>query len=139
MPTVDFYILNSGDEQARLHYACKLAAKAYAQRQPLYIHCNDQAMALSLDDLLWSFDDTSFIPHGLFNDTEHTELPVLLGWADIPENRTILLNLHADAANTDSFERILEIVGTDAKCKQQCRQHYKAYQALDFPLKSHHV
>lgn len=141
MPAVDFYILESSSEQARLSLACKLVAKAYTANQRVYVQCADQTSAETFDALLWSFDDISFIPHGLTESQTTDDTPIMIGWqASTRNNADILLNLHPNIPdNTEHFERILEIVSADPDCKKICREHYKAYQAQDFPLKSHHV
>lgn len=141
MPTVDFYIIDASSEQARFNLACKLVAKAYAGEKQVYIQCADQIRAEQLDALLWSFDDISFIPHSLSSAQDADKAPIIIGWqAPASNDAQILLNLHPDVpADANGYERILEIVTADPDCKKTCREHYKAYQAQDFPLKSRHV
>lgn len=141
MPTVDFYITEATTEQARLNLACKLAAKAYSAKKQVYIHCVDQASAEQCDALLWSFDDISFIPHSLAGTADANHAPITIGWqAPASNDAHILLHLHPDMpTETTHYERIIEIVTADPNCKKTCREHYKAYQAQDFPLKSRHA
>jgi len=138
-PEVDFYILKESSEQARNLLACKLAAKAFATQQRLYIYCNDQQQALAIDDMLWSFNDISFIPHALTHLEYDASMPILIGYTDPTEQSCdILLNLHLDIpSNLENVKRIIEIVYQDAEAKKIARAHYKAYQDGDFPLKSH--
>ena len=138
-PQVDFYILQDTTERACHLLICKLAAKAFAAKQHLYIHCVDQQQALTLDDMLWHFNDISFLPHRLTSAESNTETPIVIGCATAAEqNGEILLNLHPEIpANLEKFKRIIEIVYQDATIKKISRAHYKTYQSNDFPLKSY--
>jgi DNA polymerase-3 subunit chi len=60
---VDFYVLEGAAAAARLRVACRLAEKAYlASQRALIWHC-DRAELETLDELLWTFADGSFVPH----------------------------------------------------------------------------
>ena len=75
MPTVDFYLLNISDKEAIYRFICRLKVdKAYQQQQHVYIHTRALEEAQRLDDLLWTFRDTSFIPHQI-GETTANQLP----------------------------------------------------------------
>lgn len=141
MPSVDFYILSASQEQARYQMACKLTAKAYQAKQTVYIHCSDAKVADQIDALLWSFDDISFIPHSMIGAANEEIPPVLIGHADQACSAAdVLINLSPKIPeNSHDYSRILEIVTADPTCKASCREHYKTYQAADFPLQSHRL
>lgn len=141
MPKVDFYVINDETEKAQLSLACRLASKTYQAQQHLYIYCNDQAQAATLDDMLWSFNDISFIPHSLVQQNQAEALPVLIGYdKSIEITRDMLLNLHREVpATADKFKHIIEIVYQDSETKKIARTHYKAYQDKGFQLESHHL
>ena len=65
MARIDFYVLAQTDERARQLLACKLAEKAWRLENSVYIHTKNAADAERLDELLWTFRDGSFVPHGL--------------------------------------------------------------------------
>ncbi len=69
------------------------------------------AVARQLDELLWTFRDGSFLPHGIVGEMD-VETPVSIG-AAMPESRVpdLLINL-TDAVpdRTGTFPRIAEIV-----------------------------
>ena len=73
MARVDFYILAQSDERARHVLACKLAEKAWRLDNTVYIHTRDRSDAESIDELLWTFRDGSFVPHGLASNQDGTE------------------------------------------------------------------
>ena len=65
MTRVDFYVLPDTADGARLEFACRIAEKAYTQAHRVYVHAASAAEAARLDELLWTFRDTSFVPHAL--------------------------------------------------------------------------
>jgi DNA polymerase-3 subunit chi len=141
MPTVDFYITTADSEAARLNLVCKIVNKAYQQQQQVYIHCADKAQAETLDDLLWQFNDISFIPHSLVDAALEEQPPVVIGFEPATLRKAdVLINCHAELPpKLELFARIIEVVSADPVIKNTARAHYKAYQALDFPLKSHNI
>lgn len=140
-PKVDFYVLDSEAEKARDLLVCKIANKAFLAQQSVYIHCQDQQQAVAFDDMLWSFNDISFIPHALNIADNRDNLPILIGYQSLPQPPyDILLNLAKELPTPlENIKRIIEIVYQDQAIKKTGRTHYKAYQALDFPLKSHQL
>ena len=95
MARVDFYVLAQVDERARHMLACKLAEKAWRLDNTVYIHAGSQADAESLDKLLWTFRDGSFVPHGLAGRNDGTESsPIMIG-SDTKgvDARDLLINL----------------------------------------------
>ncbi|MDH5455573.1 MAG: DNA polymerase III subunit chi, partial [Gammaproteobacteria bacterium] len=83
MARVDFYVLAAADERARHMLACKLAEKAWRLENTVYIHAKDRADAERLDELLWTFRDGSFVPHGLAGRNDGTEVsPIMIGYND---------------------------------------------------------
>jgi len=67
---VDFYVLQSQAPQRRWNFACRLTAKAYLQNLAIVIWSESPGDAKLCDDLLWTFDDRSFVPHRMARDGE---------------------------------------------------------------------
>jgi len=97
MTPVAFYLLVAGGDRRAL--ACRLAQKARQQRAKVFIHCDDVEVARAMDDLLWTFSDTAFLPHALQDDPLATEAAVLIGSRETPEGRA------AAAALADIYAR----------------------------------
>src|ERR1700722_20646121 len=75
----DFYILEGQSPSGRLKLACKLAEKAYLAAQTVLVWHTDPAELRAFDDMLWTFNDGSFVPHeGLPADGALSESPVQL-------------------------------------------------------------
>ena len=47
----------------RIAAACALIGGAWAKRKPLLVYAPDKPVAESIDRLLWTRDQLSFIPH----------------------------------------------------------------------------
>jgi DNA polymerase-3 subunit chi len=140
MAKVDFYITKQESANTRWPIACRLAATR-AAGQSMYILCDSEAEAKAIDDLLWSLDDISFIPHANITQSVAPHPPVLIGYNRLPDSHyDILLNLSRELpALPTTFTQIMEIVCQDPEWKNIQRNHYKAYQTHNFPLESQHI
>ena len=61
---VDFYLLGSAENRSRLLTACRIAEKACEQKLRVSVLAGGPPEAAELDELLWTFSDRSFVPHG---------------------------------------------------------------------------
>ena len=138
---VDFYRIATIETLPRWHMICRLIAKAYQKKHHIHIHCNNQSDAHTLDELLWTFKDDSFIPHTFIGDGPDFPPPVRLGYDNlIPTSRDILINLaQAIPSFHKQFKRILEVVSDDALQKEICREHYRLYREWGYELNTHQV
>ena len=68
---------------ARLRWACRLAEQAAEQGSHVYLQTAGQAEVQRLDELLWTYNDRSFLPHEIFSGSpaSHARVRVLLGEA----------------------------------------------------------
>ena len=78
MSRVDFYILPEGTGTDR--FACTMAKKAWSAGNRVHIHTQSEENARSMDDLLWTFRDISFIPHEIYDGSVNEETPVTIGF-----------------------------------------------------------
>jgi len=139
MPQVDFYILPSADPATRLDFACRLAEKAWRLGHRVYLHCQDAAQREALDGRLWSFKAAAFLPHGAAE--EDAQLPIALGLGDDPgTHRDLLINLALSVPSfCERFERIAELVVSEAAIRQATRTSYRIYRERGYPLQDHRL
>lgn len=137
MTRADFYILGNSTDRAR--FACTLANKAWKQGHHLHILASGRDEAVALDDLLWTFQDISFLPHVLADGTDAGTVPVTIGWPGQPApGEDVLINLTADIpASAASYRRIAEIVADDETLRRQARQRFKQYRDMGFDMHTH--
>ncbi len=139
MSRVDFYILPEGTGTDR--FACTMAKKAWSAGNRVHIHTQSEENAKSIDDLLWTFRDISFIPHEIYGGSVSEETPVTIGFGkSFPEASQVIINLDKEIPGfVNKFERIVEIVGGDETTKQFARQRYKQYKSGDFETHDHKI
>lgn len=147
MPTIDFYYLTKpqdlkGITNHLLMFTCRLLEKAYYKKHEIYVIAENNMQAETLDDLLWTFRDTSFIPHSLIVPEQKIKSPILITAQPqlIPPHNDILLNLNSCITQAASnFHRILEIFTAQAIIEGLDQKHYDYYQAKNYPIKKHNI
>ena len=122
----------------KLQTACRLCAKAVQQNMTVLIYALDTTVLEQLDQLLWSFAPTSFIPHcDIRADSELVSAtPVILSNRIPPGRRfDVLLNLHQQQPpGFDQFSRLIEIADTSPEGKQAARARYRFYKDTNHPI-----
>ena len=140
MSKVDFYVLRSRGELARQEFACKLAEKAYRLENSVHIQVADQSSEKTLDDLLWTFRDGSFVPHEVLAHNGVTApSPVTIGCDKLPEKEPdLLINLgNTIPDNAAAFPRVAEVVTSDDDSLAQSRQRFLEYRENGHSLDTH--
>lgn len=140
LPHVAFYLLNESVPDGKLHAACRLARKAVAQGYTAYIQASDAEQARRLDDLLWTFDQGSFIPHRLDGD-DANPAPVTIGCEPpATEPPDVLIALGRSLPDHfHVYQRIAEVVDGTPEDKELARERYKAYREQGCELATHHI
>ena len=139
MARVDFYIVVEPAMPYR--FVCQLTSKVRGEGYDIYIHAESREAASTIDDLLWTFQDISFLPHLPVDSPEAGDCPIIIGWEG-QENlqRQVLINLSGvSPESTDSYERIIEVVPSDPVYRRQARQRYKDYRDRGLELHSHNI
>lgn len=126
---VDFYVLESADNGGRDIAVCRLAQKAFANGHRVYIRTPDQSTAQRLDDLLWTFNQGSFIPHAVHPAGNDNDYAVLIGGDEPPAAfNDVLIQLAPEPpAVFERFQRVLEVVGPAEDDKQSGRNRFRFY------------
>jgi DNA polymerase-3 subunit chi len=141
-PRVEFYVLDQASGTARLKLACRLAEKAYQVNQTVLLWHTDPEELRMLDDLLWTFDDRSFVPHErLAPGASVSETPVWLSGGALPPGRfDVLINLAPDIPSCfEQAPRIAEIIDGDDARRRAGRARFKAYRDLGLQPVSHNI
>lgn len=148
MTRIDFYILEGpGDRNSnREQFACRIAEKAYRLGHGVYIHTGDPAQSAKLDNLLWTFKQGSFVPHGIDGQSPDPDAAVLIGHnseldtSSHAKGREVLINLSQDIPLFFSaFERVTEVVDQHADNKTKGRERYKFYRDRGYSMETHSI
>ena len=143
MTRVDFYLLpeHGGPAEGPAMAACRLCEKAVAAGLRVYVHVPDPGLAEEVDGALWSFRQGGFIAHERDSGKAPEEpLPaVLIGAGEPPDSHHgVLVNLGLEVPDCFSrFERVLEIVASDATGRAQSRERFKFYRDRGYELKTY--
>lgn len=135
MTRIDFYQIDN-DEPAGA-FCCRLVNKAFRQGHQVYVHTREKDQAREMDDLLWSFRDSSFVPHGMIG--EDTQSPVHIGFESEPgHHEDVMVNLSGQIPDFFSrFSRVAEIVPFDKDMRESARQNYQFYKDRGYPIHYH--
>jgi DNA polymerase-3 subunit chi len=141
---VDFYIVESDLEDARLQVSCRIVDKANDANQHVFINGCSDVEAKKLDELLWTFSQGSFIPHKVVREGAEPALaePVIIGLNRGPlgERWDLMINLAPDVPDFFSrYRRVAEIVDGDAARRAQSRDRYRFYRDRGYTLNTHQV
>lgn len=141
MTQVDFYILDDNTPDARQRFACRLAEKAWQQGNRVYIHTGDPTLSASMDALLWTFRQGSFVPHSLDEDPTADEVAVHIGHSEEPQHHDeVLINLDREIPLFFSrFRRVAEVIDSEEENRLKGREHFRFYRDRGYPLATHEI
>ena len=137
MTRVGFYVVQAAEPGERLSVAVRLADKAFQRGHRIFINAADEAQARTLDELMWSFRPSSFLPHGLHGQ-EHADT-VAIGWGQEPHNHSdLLINLQLEIPSFFSrFQRVAEVVTQDPDSLEALRASWTFYKERGYQLEKH--
>ena len=141
MPRVDFYILQDQNRLSLQKFACRLADKAFHQGYRILIQTENAEESQLIDDMLWTFNEDSFLPHALYTDSDNNEHPIVISHqAGSHKNFQTMINLSSiTPAEANRFDRIAEILNQQEERKQTGRKHYKIYKDQGCELYHHEM
>lgn len=135
MTRIDFYLLDAGEKPAS--FACRLTEKAYRQGHRVYLLTDSAAEARSLDELLWTFRQGSFVPHAVFAEEAEADAadhPVGIGWGPVPVAfGDVLINLSSKVPEEfERFQRVIELVDAGESARELSRERFRCYRQRGF-------
>jgi DNA polymerase-3 subunit chi len=140
---VDFYVLKTSTAKERWTFACRLTEKAYLRDLKVVLVSETADDARVIDELLWTFNERSFVPHDILRDQPSFDAstPVRLTFdLDAVEAADLLVNLSGSLpARLERFSRIAEIIDADDERRRLGRERFKAYRELKLPVETHQL
>ena len=139
---VDFYVLAGEDARDRLKFACRITERAALAGERVFVWADEPLELERFDELLWTFADSSFVPHEIFGDVQQwNDTPVLLGGGTLPAQPFgLLVNLGEKVpADAGAAARIVEIIDADAGRRAAGRMRFRAYRDAGLNPETHHV
>lgn len=131
---VRFYHLQ---RQGEMDVLPLLLGKACVQGHKIVVKCRDEAQVQSVNDFLWTFDASSFLPHGAGQDENAALQPIWITAQDErPNDADVLILMHgADSDMTSDFTLCCEMLdGHDGAGVDNARVRWKVYKERGFDV-----
>ncbi len=140
-PRVDYYLFDSEDTNQRLLFICRLLEKAYQKKHRIFVYCEDQEQAETLDELLWTFKEGSFIPHNIQGEGPEPPPAIQIGFSHEPRGfNDILINLSDKKPSFyPRFQRVMEVIGNQPNARDLARDHFRQYRKEGCEMFTHEV
>jgi len=127
MTRVDFH----SKVQDKILYSCRLIRKARAANCEILVLSEDAEQASQLNQALWSFSASDFLPHVMLADPLSTQTPIIITTAfdrALPHH-DVLINLSQRLPeNFTQFARVIEVVSQHENDADSARQRFRLYQ-----------
>jgi DNA polymerase-3 subunit chi len=135
MTQIDFYF-NVAD---KYKLAASLSQKAQAQAARVFLFTPDEIATKQVEAVLWSFQQTSFVPHCRSRHALAAQTPTIVDHdAEVLVHDDILLNLCPNyPAFFSRFQRLIEVVGNEESDKAAGRERYRFYLDRGYELRRH--
>lgn len=127
MTSIQFYHLLTTPLERALP---RLLEKAYSSGFKTLLLAESEERAESLNQLLWTYDPDSFLPHGTPKDGHANMQPILIATSPdaAPEAKLLVVTNGATPEKPEAFERILDMFdGRDVQAVEQARTRWTAY------------
>ncbi len=135
---VYFYYLKK-DEKDK--WICRLAQQYYEQGKTVCILCASSVHAETIDKLLWTFEEQSFVPHEIvISEAQVSEAPVLIyPKKDDRIHADVLINAQSitgsDIGFLSQFGTIIDFADLwDDYLKQMSRERYKILSKIGYEM-----
>ncbi|MBL95963.1 MAG: hypothetical protein CFH06_01956 [Alphaproteobacteria bacterium MarineAlpha3_Bin5] len=123
MTTIAFYHINKSSFENVL---ITLLQKSFNTGKRTLVLVDSEERASFLDNLLWSYDPSSWLPHGTCDDAASGEHPILLTSTDLNINSAEFLFLlyGTTSSNIENFERCFNLFDGRAEAAVQAARGY---------------
>ena len=126
----------------KLLYACRLLRKAYASGALVAVTAEPETLG-KLDQLLWSFSATDFVPHCRIGEAAGQTAGRSVLLVDSPAvctHHSVLVNLGLNVpAEFERFERFIEVVSDATDERLSGRIRWKHYMERGYSLQKYDV
>jgi DNA polymerase-3 subunit chi len=132
MTKVDFY---TGVDD-KLRTACLLSHKALQSGVRVLLHTPDASTAAALDQLLWHYPATAFLPHCSTDAAAAQDMPIVVGHSENFPHSQLLISLHLACQPFFSrFERVIELVTQDPEDARLGRERFSFYRDRGYEMR----
>tara|TARA_B100001063_G_scaffold246525_1_gene286133 strand:- start:612 stop:1040 length:429 start_codon:yes stop_codon:yes gene_type:complete len=133
MTNIIFYRIK-GDYDSLLLFTCQLTAKAYKKNFSVLINTPDEDTSNKIDEKLWGFEPTAFIPHHIESAPSSS---IAINHDHKPGIHDHLLINLSDVSTPKWFSRfkeVIEIVHDGKEVIDSKRKQYSFYRNRGYPI-----
>jgi DNA polymerase-3 subunit chi len=127
MTKIDFH----SNVPDKINYTCRLIRKARTAGCRIIVFDNERTQLDLLNEMLWTFSESDFLPHVMLNDALMAQTPIILtadDLADFPHHELLINLTQSVPGNLSRFERIIEVISSDPQDTLAGRERYRHYQ-----------
>ena len=128
MPKISFYLIEK-TAQRQADIACRLCQKIQHKHR-IWLYFSDEKYCETVDQQLWQFEPTSFIPHGI----DQQQAQICLSQQLPNPTFEVCFNLSSEPINLTelphSILHLIEIVSDNPQDKQLAREKFKSYREM---------
>jgi len=136
MTEINFYVGKTDTLRGRLLLACRLVEKARERNLHVHIHTDGFNTTKQMDELLWTWNETSFIPHTTQITDETQEAVTISNDHEPTKNCDYLINLSNQKPSFLSrYEKMAEIIDQSETILTAGRERYSFYKNRGYTLK----
>ena len=136
MTVIEFHV----NVPEKLNYSCRLLRKAYRSGAKAVVTAEPDVL-LQLDQLLWTYSSTEFLPHCRSDSPAQTmaSTPIwLVDQLNVCPSGSVLINLGQQVpADFERFERFIEIASSQESDRLAARDRWRYYRDRGYSLKRH--
>ena len=135
---VSFYEIDDDNVRSKYLTACRLAAQAYRIAQSVYILTSNDEITKLIDEMLWGFSSSRFVPHVVGVKAPPYANLIRIGSQLASDSHYLLINLtERPVGMAGKIERIFEIVLPSERESAQARRAH--YQQLNCAITTHAI
>lgn len=127
MTEISFYHLTTSPLEKALP---KLLERAFSGGYKVCLLAESEARVEQLNQLLWTYEESSFLPHGSEKDEQPENQPILLSTVPNSLNNANLLVVTDGRSVNEPYDRILDIFdGKNPEATASARERWKVYKS----------
>ena len=127
-PQIVFYEIPDKDPTMLVRASCKLICEYYRANTNVHILAADESALTLLDETLWSYPASSFVPHMRASTTQKGCRVTMECISTFEGNGSVLINHTNDIPSCAAqFETVCEFVLQQKEWKQQARHKFANY------------
>jgi len=136
MTKIDFYVSSSGSSDGLYNLLPSLLEKIIAKKHKVLISCNTKQIVKRIDDLLWNYNGSKFLPHGTNIEENTQNQPILItSESDNLNNADVLISFSGkQVSDFSSFLRVFDIFESSPEQLESGRERWKEYKNKGYEL-----